>query len=424
MVFKIEEHYPQIEVAYKRAEELAQEEDKKSLEDAEYFCTWIIDRFISYEKHPDCANHILRFKTIVLRARSRYKLQDYKSALNDLDILKKIKISLKEDPQIGAEVYYIYALIHYELKEKEKAKYYIDKSLEYQETEEAKSLLKILINNREQDKDNQNKQKLEQSSYQETLKRQTKKPWQSMLSFLSKQGYTEAECEDKAAVKQLQTSPIVIQAAIADGVSQAIFSGEWANILVNNFVEKELDIFQENKLNNWVIEQQANWQKFIRQQSLSWMSRRKLKSDQGTYATFLGLKIEQTYEGWQWQALAIGDCCLFIVKDNALITAFPLTNSQELNQVPAQLGSEANYNNSTKFTQGTVDKGSHFYIVTDALAGWIMRNLEMRVLPWNTLESHREQEKFSPWIKKLRYSKDREEYIRDDDTTLVHICVD
>jgi hypothetical protein len=53
-----------------------------------------------------------------------------------------------------------------------------------------------------------------------------------------------------------------------------------------------------------------------------------------------------------------------------------------------------------------------------------MRNLEMRVLPWNTLESHREQEKFSPWIKKLRYSKDREEYIRDDDTTLVHICVD
>ena len=237
---------------------------------------------------------------------------------------------------------------------------------------------------------------------------------------ITKGGNSPEECEDAYECSSLNSqSPWYF--AVSDGATESSFSKEWASKLVKSFVSEPFDSAEE--ISNWLEPLQQDWSNWLSQKDLPWFAKR--KAAQGSYATLLGLKIEPNTgdQEWNWQSIAVGDSCLFVVHSESLLSFFPLGQSSDLNSTPDLVGTLPQYNNtlikSVKVISGNAQSKTHFYLVTDALAGWIFKTLESEKNPWGILDNINTQEEFIGWIDNLR--KYRE--IRNDDTTMIHFYV-
>src|SRR5207237_3291793 len=96
----------------------------------------------------------------------------------------------------------------------------------------------------------------------------------------------------------------------------------------------------------------------------------------GAFATFLGLVVEEA----GWHALAVGDSCLFQVRDGGLLRAFPLTRAADFGNSPHLVGSRAPGPGGTHppglRKQGDRRPGDRLWLMTDALAQWFLRDAE------------------------------------------------
>jgi hypothetical protein len=63
--------------------------------------------------------------------------------------------------------------------------------------------------------------------------------------------------------------------------------------------------------------------------------------------------------------------------------------------------------------------GDEFYLVTDALANWILRQIEANADPWQELNRLSDRHAFMDWVEDLR---DRQ-LLQNDDTTMLHLRV-
>lgn len=238
---------------------------------------------------------------------------------------------------------------------------------------------------------------------------------------ISKAGNSPEECEDAYAY-EFSPSKSPWYFAISDGTTESSFSREWASKLVKSFVSNPFDSPEE--ISNWLEPLQQDWSNWLSARDLPWYAKR--KADQGTDATLLSLKIEpdRRDHGWNWQSIAVGDSCLFVVNNERLLNSFPLSKSSDLNSTPDLVGTLPRYNSSltksVKVAKGNAQSGTHFYLVTDALAGWILKTIESGKIPWDTLNSITKAEEFSAWLEELRISRK----IRNDDTTMIHLYLD
>ena len=240
---------------------------------------------------------------------------------------------------------------------------------------------------------------------------------QDFLSFkliqsfvVQKAGNAIAECED---VWQKAEKNDVVAIALSDGATESSFAREWAKELVNAFVDRS---FINRGIDDWLSPLQINWQQWLANQNLSWFAKR--KAEEGAFATFLSLEIGSDLS---WKALAIGDSCLFVVRDRILQKSFPLQNSHEFNNRPKLIGTHIKTANiSISKTKGYAQTGDRFYLTTDAIACWVFKQLEANQNPWLKLEQISSQDLFGSWVNELR---DRQE-IANDDTTLLclEIC--
>ncbi len=220
---------------------------------------------------------------------------------------------------------------------------------------------------------------------------------------LQKAGNHIAECEDVWDYYQWDRQTTI---AIADGATESSFAREWAGELVGNWVQQ-----QKSSLSDWMQRSQMAWRKWLGMQELSWFAKR--KAAQGAFATFLSLRVS---DDLSWQAHAVGDSCLFLVRDRQLCRSFPLNHSHEFNYCPHLLGSDRAFAETQILqTQGSTQLGDRFYLTTDAIACWILRQVETNQNPWVKLEQIHTQELFVDWVNELR---DRLE-IANDDTTLL-----
>jgi hypothetical protein len=119
-----------------------------------------------------------------------------------------------------------------------------------------------------------------------------------------------------------------------------------------------------------------------------------------------------------WQALAVGDSCLFQVRANKLRRAFPLERAGDFSNAPWLLGSRGSTEAiKEKEVRGGGDWiiGDRFWLMTDALAQWFLEQVEAGRQPWEALEplltDPRPQERFAAWIEELRDSH----ALRNDD---------
>ena len=109
-------------------------------------------------------------------------------------------------------------------------------------------------------------------------------------------------------------------AAVADGVSSAIFSGLWARILVEAAVDGLPDPEDREAFAPWLAQRREAWSGKIDVSRLAWFQKPKLR--EGAFSTLLCVRLVAAEEdlpadasAWRLRGVAIGDTCLFLVRD-------------------------------------------------------------------------------------------------------------
>ena len=227
--------------------------------------------------------------------------------------------------------------------------------------------------------------------------------------------------------------------AIADGATESSYADRWARDLVDSFVTKPPEVNGARAaFPEWLAPMQQRWRAGIDWENLPWFAEEKAKS--GAFATFLGLTVfdpehlkkasfferaaallrkHEPPQVWKWKAMAIGDSCLFQIRDEKLIACFPISKSQEFNSRPILLCSNPANNTGVwtevRFEQGDCKSGDLFILATDAVAKWFLDRHEAGGKPWEILTAIRSQMEFQDMIARLRSEK----AMRNDDATVV-----
>lgn len=229
---------------------------------------------------------------------------------------------------------------------------------------------------------------------------------------LHKDGNAPDEYEDAVA-----GDPNAGRFAMADGASESSFASLWAKLLVEGFVATTTQVTRE-----WLVPLRQRWAEAVDQLELDWFGEE--KRDRGAFATFLGLEVnEARSEEGDWRAVAVGDCCLFQVRDANLMAMFPVESSAEFGNRPALIGSRGGGERDglmrAKHTVGRWQKGDRVLLMTDALAEWFARWHEQRREPWDRLldKAAESTVAFRTYIEQLRVEKE----LKNDDVTLLVI---
>lgn len=240
--------------------------------------------------------------------------------------------------------------------------------------------------------------------------------------WLPKSGNTAEEYEDAS-----ECAPQMGRFAIADGATESSFAARWARSLVRAYVTtSSLDsAFETRGLQEWLEPLQREWHDTVNWEQLPWFVEEKARA--GAFSTFLGLDFKLQDYGCdlvtpcRWNAIAVGDSCLFQVRDDRLLIAFPLSGAKEFSNSPPLLSSNP-VNNRRVWDEVLFIEGDHvpddfFLLSTDALAHWFLAKYEAGEKPWTVLSNINEQVDFEDFVTHLR----QERLIRNDDTTLLTI---
>ena len=184
-----------------------------------------------------------------------------------------------------------------------------------------------------------------------------------------KEGHRAEEYEDAAAADDDATLPL--HAAVADGATESAFAGVWANHLVRGFREAgpvTAGAFHEHLARWQAACQQAIEKRTSREEA--WYTEAKAK--EGAFATFLGLVL---HPDRSWQALAVGDCCLFHLRAGRREDQWPISAPEDFTNQPALLSSQVGREApELQVCEGTWQDGDAFLLTTDALAAWLMES--------------------------------------------------
>jgi hypothetical protein len=215
--------------------------------------------------------------------------------------------------------------------------------------------------------------------------------------------------------------------ALADGVSSALFSRQWAAILAAAAAADFPDPGQPDDFARWLAEQRAAWSAQIDTTSLAWFQKAKLPA--GAFSTLLWIRVSPSdgdepgaFGAYHLQGHAVGDTCLFHARHGEILRTFPLQTAAEFEASPAALGSvDLNRDQNVQFHRLDVACYNEDLLVlcTDAIAEWAIRSAESGSPPnW---EQYWDMD-CSQWqaeIGELRQSRQ----MRYDDATLLLLRV-
>jgi hypothetical protein len=240
-----------------------------------------------------------------------------------------------------------------------------------------------------------------------------------------KHGNAREEYEDALYPTRSGTrSGRVLRIAVSDGATESSFSRLWARQLADAYGHGTLTppLWQSS-----LSPLRAAWNDAVSTLKLSWYAEEKLRA--GAYAALVGLTLRDGMFGEDvaWEAIAVGDCCLFTVRDDTLEHAFPLSKSDEFGSSPHLLGSRQRHgralDESPLEASGRWRAGDVFYLASDAVAQWFLRRHEEGGRPWRTLDTFsgpRGRRRFSAWLEGER----RCARIRNDDSTLIRLALE
>lgn len=175
------------------------------------------------------------------------------------------------------------------------------------------------------------------------------------------------------------------RAAIADGVSSAIFSGPWARLLTLAAVAEPPPLDDTAAFQIWLTEKRTAWANGVDTSKLTWYQRPKMID--GAMTTLLWLDLlpaETNQEGlatrYRLQTFAIGDTCLFHVRESQPLYWFPLEGSAEFGLNPAVVASvDRRLDHLLEFKARSCEclPGDLLVLATDAIALWAIERQEL-----------------------------------------------
>ena len=119
----------------------------------------------------------------------------------------------------------------------------------------------------------------------------------------------------------------------------------------------------------------------------------------------------------------MGDSCLFQVRDEELVESFPLWDAAQFGNAPVLLGSRSSRPvtraGATQECCGACYNGDLFFLMTDAVAQWFLKDHEAGRQPWHTIQEEKGQRGLVAWIDELR----DEGEIRNDDVTVLVVRI-
>ena len=229
--------------------------------------------------------------------------------------------------------------------------------------------------------------------------------------------------------------------AVADGATDSVGSGLWARLLVQAFISKR-PIPNTEAMIQWLEDLAQVWNQKIPWDRVPWYAVKKAK--RGPISTFLGVSFDWSKSDLEtngvaaFEAVAVGDSCLFQVRHNELIRrsirttpstspsnssdcaiCFPPMRSADFGTRSPLLSIWAEDNrrvlsSNLRQCQGQCELGDLFILATDAFSGWFVRQIEGNERPWQYLAGLTEP-KFLEMVEQLR----REKSMKNDDVTVL-----
>ncbi|MFB7717257.1 hypothetical protein [Nocardia sp. NPDC056100] len=254
-----------------------------------------------------------------------------------------------------------------------------------------------------------------------------------------KQGFTVAECEDavcvlpEASFDEIVTGPVAL--SVCDGATESVLAKDWAHILASTSTAKALadsKYFElERAFEDFAADVVSRWDPWVAIYSsnraaagrpLKWYEQAKLQGS--TFSTLLTVLITPTkLSEWRWQAAALGDSCIFHIRDNLPLTKFPVQSLEEFGTNPDLFGSR-NHDTAllaerTRYIEGVCVSGDRLLLMSDALAAWFLAADDPSSALSELLEfgGPYDATKFSDWLDTLRARHE----LRNDDVALIRI---
>lgn len=233
---------------------------------------------------------------------------------------------------------------------------------------------------------------------------------------IAKQGNLPLECEDDFYF--LGTSVFVI----SDGASEAVFSREWSNTLVHSVSSHLPSEFTSEKIRQWfkalLPTLYQTWEEQIpAYDTLPWHGQHKFKRGSSSTLLFMHLTLNH------YQAFAVGDSCLFHIRDHELLKTFPISASDEFGTHPYLIHTQEGIPDSEEALQileSDYQPGDCFLMATDALSAWLIKEHETGTNPWSRILEITDQLTLDKLVAELRATS----MMRNDDVVLLRVVTD
>ena len=192
-----------------------------------------------------------------------------------------------------------------------------------------------------------------------------------------KVGNRESENEDAIAV-----ALAALRFAVADGATEGWHSREWADHLAKSYVRRPPEPARFPK---WLGDVRREWSPPARTETATaWYS--EAKEAEGAFAALVGVQLVRRTTGhnWTWKAVAIGDSCLFVIRNDQLLHAFPIESADGFGSRPALVSSSPTVTvGDPLWLAGQAEAGDILALATDRVAEWLLSQAEAGAEVWS-----------------------------------------
>jgi hypothetical protein len=169
------------------------------------------------------------------------------------------------------------------------------------------------------------------------------------------------------------------RAAVSDGAGSGIFSRLWADLLTRRLLDDDPAPTDADALARWLDVCRQHWHEAINLPALRHTQRHRVRTV-GTGATILALRVQAVAgdaERFAWSAWAVGDSCLFWVRDNRLRATFPAIGSEDFGPSTTLFQTLTDRPPVTPLLADKLGKmGDLFLLATDAVSQMLLHRTE------------------------------------------------
>lgn len=196
---------------------------------------------------------------------------------------------------------------------------------------------------------------------------------ETRVLWAPRDGNSDDEYEDGFALDPEQG-----RAVVSDGASAGIFTRRWVETLMRHFLATNLDLADAGAIHEWVSACRRDWREAIRYPDLHGLQQDKVDAT-GAAATFLAFALQRRDGRLRWRAAAVGDSCLFVVRDGQLVAAVPLCRAADFGFAPDLIPTLRRLCPKVRFVtaEGLGKLGDLYGLATDAMAQYLLRSHEM-----------------------------------------------